>query len=106
MSYLSPEVLKVPGPTYYFGEDSLEAKIIFHDADKKKIVKSVIQGRNFPAYSIGTATRVDNKAKKIQTATPGPAAYDSLDSFKSMIKKRVPVFQYVNDHCARSHSFV
>ena len=29
MSYLSPEVLKVPGPTQYYKGETAEAKIIF-----------------------------------------------------------------------------
>ena len=55
---------------------------------------------------MGTETREFNKDNRFrEQRSPGPAAYDSLDSFKSTIKKRVPTFQYVADHFSASNSF-
>jgi hypothetical protein len=42
MSYLSPEILKVPGPDKYYKGETADTKIIFPLGNKRKMDRSVI----------------------------------------------------------------
>eukprot|EP00353_Schmidingerella_taraikaensis_P008523 CAMPEP_0185572164 /NCGR_PEP_ID=MMETSP0434-20130131/4124_1 /TAXON_ID=626734 ORGANISM="Favella taraikaensis, Strain Fe Narragansett Bay" /NCGR_SAMPLE_ID=MMETSP0434 /ASSEMBLY_ACC=CAM_ASM_000379 /LENGTH=167 /DNA_ID=CAMNT_0028187905 /DNA_START=138 /DNA_END=641 /DNA_ORIENTATION=+ len=95
MSYLDKELYKVPGPTKYFKAGHPLTTFTFENTE---LSPSILQGKNAPHYSIGKQDRgAFNRFVEKTNFGPGPAAYNSLSSLKTVIIRNKPKFQYYNE---------
>ena len=80
----------MPGPTNYFHDGH---PLTTFTLENDGLSPSVLQGKNAPRYSMGKSDRRSlNRLIEKQKQGPGPAAYNSLSSLKSVIQRNKPQF--------------